>query len=119
MSDRVLKISLLIKDAAADFLNRESNRTSLITVTRANVSKDFANATVFFTVFPDEQQEQVLHFARRKRPDFKAYLKSHVRLKRIPFVDFEIDFGEKHRQHIDTISQNIDSDDTSRLKEEE
>ncbi|NQV93463.1 ribosome-binding factor A [Candidatus Kaiserbacteria bacterium] len=109
MSDRVLKVSLLVKDAAADFLNRESNRTSLITVTRANISKDFAKATVFFTVFPDDQQEQVLHFARRKRADFKAYLKSHLRLKRIPFVDFEIDAGEKHRQHIDEISRDIEN----------
>jgi ribosome-binding factor A len=108
MSDRVLKVSLLIKDAAADFLNRESNRTSLITVTGANISKDFAKATVFFTVFPDDQQEQVLHFARRKRADFKTYLKSHLRLRRIPFVDFEIDEGEKHRQRIDEISREVE-----------
>ena len=108
MSDRVLQVSLLIKDAAADFLNKESNRTSLITVTRANISKDFRNATVFFTVFPDDQQEQVLHFARRKRADFKAYLKSHLRLRRIPFVDFEIDFGEKHRQRLDEVSREVE-----------
>ena len=105
MSDRTLQVSLLIKDAAADFLNKESNRTSLITVTNADVSKDFRNATVYFTVFPDDQEEQVLHFARRKRADFKAYLKSHLELKRIPFVDFKIDVGEKHRQRIDEISR--------------
>ncbi|MEX0652240.1 MAG: ribosome-binding factor A [Candidatus Paceibacterota bacterium] len=110
MSDRSQQVSLLIKDAAALFLNRESNRTSLITVTRANISKDFARATVFFTVFPDDQQDQVLHFARRKRADFKAYLKSHMRLRRIPFVDFEIDFGEKHRQHIDSIPLDVGED---------
>ena len=110
MSDRVLQVSTLIKDAAAEFLNRESNRTSLITVTGATISKDFARATVYFTVFPDDQQEQVLHFARRKRADFKAYLKSHLRLRRIPFVDFEIDAGEKHRQHIDEIARSVEED---------
>ncbi len=108
MSDRNLQVSLLIKDAAADFLNKESNRTSLITVTGANISKDFSNATVFFTVFPDDQQEQVLHFTRRKRSDFKEYLKSHLRLGRIPFVDFKIDEGEKHRQRIDEISRSVE-----------
>ena len=108
MSDRNVQVSLLIKDAAAVFFNRESNHTSLITVTNASISNDFKNATVFFTVFPDDQQEQVLHFARRKRSDFKTYLKSHLRLRRIPFVDFEIDFGEKHRQRIDEISRNVE-----------
>jgi len=107
MSDRSTKVSLLIKDVAADFLNKESNRTSLITVTRADISKDFSNATVFFTVFPDEQQEQVLYFTRRKRADFKTYLKSHLRLKRIPFVDFKIDEGEKHRQRMDEVSREV------------
>ena len=110
MTDRSLQVSLLIKDAAADFLNKESNRTSLITVTGANISKDFSKATVFFTVFPDDQQEQVLHFTRRKRADFKAYLKSHLQLRRIPFVDFEIDTGEKHRQRIDEISREVEEE---------
>lgn len=108
MSDRNLKVSLLIKDAAADFFNKESNHTSLITITGADISKDFSNATVFFTVFPNDQEEQVLHFARRKRADFKSYLKSHVQLRRIPFVDFKIDEGEKHRQRIDEISREIE-----------
>ena len=108
MSDRHIQISQLIKDAAADFLNKESNRSSLITITDADISRDLKNATVYFTVLPDDQQEQVLHFLRRKRPEFKTYLKSHVYLKRIPFVDFKIDEGEKYRQHIDEISREID-----------
>ena len=110
MSDRTLQVSLLIKDAAADFLNLESNRTSIITVTGADISKDFSKATVYFTVFPDDQQEQVLHFTRRRRADFKAYLKSHLQLRRIPFVDFKIDEGEKHRQKIDEISRSVEED---------
>jgi len=112
MSDRILKVSLLIKDAAADFFNKESNHTSLITVTSANISKDFSQATVFFTVFPDDQEEQVLHFARRRRADFKSYLKSHLQLRRIPFVDFKLDEGEKHRQRIDEVSREVEAKDS-------
>lgn len=107
MSDRRLQVARLIKDVAADFLNRESNRTSLITVTHADISSDFRNATVYVTVFPAEQEEQALHFTRRKRSDFKAFLKSNLNLKRIPFVEFKIDEGEKHRQRIDELSQDF------------
>lgn len=92
-----------IKNAAAEFLNLESSRTSLITVTNAIESKDGKQVTVLFTTFPEEKEEVVLHFLRRKRSDFKEYLKSHMRLKHIPFVEFDIDRGEKHRQHIDDV----------------
>jgi ribosome-binding factor A len=92
-----------VKNAAAEFLNRESSRTSLITVTGAQESKDGKQVTVFFTTFPEEKEEVALHFLRRKRSDFKEYLKEHMRLKYIPFVEFAIDRGEKHRQHIDDI----------------
>ena len=108
MTERNIRVAELIKDTAAVFLNRESNRLSLITVIRATISKDFKNATVFFTVYPQEKEEEALHFAKRKRSDFKTYLKSHLHLKRIPFVDFEIDAGEKHRQKIDEISRDIE-----------
>ncbi|MCW9054669.1 MAG: ribosome-binding factor A [Candidatus Pacebacteria bacterium] len=107
MSQRSEQVALQVKDAAADFFNLESNRLSLITVTSADISKDFRNATVYFTVYPSDQEEQALHFARRRRSDFKSYLKSHLSLKRIPFVEFKIDEGEKHRQHIEELSQDF------------
>ena len=110
MSERRIRVGELIRDTAAVFLNRESNHLSLITVTRVTISKDFKNATVFFTVYPEEKEEEALHFAKRKRRDLKSYLKSHLKLRRIPFVDFEIDVGEKHRQKIDDIARAIDKE---------
>lgn len=108
MSERVVQVSQLIKEVAADFLNKESNRVTLITVTHADVSRDLRNATVYFTVLPDTYEDEALNFARRKRTEFKDYLKSKMRLKRIPFVEFKIDRGEKHRQHIDDITRNTE-----------
>lgn len=107
MSQRSVQVAKLIKEAAASFFNEVANRKTLITITSADISPDFHNATVRFTAYPSEYEEQALHFTRRKRNDFKAYLKSHLRLKRIPFVEFEIDRGEKHRQRIDEISRGL------------
>jgi ribosome-binding factor A len=61
---------------------------------------------IFFTVLPEEKQEAVLEFAKRKRSEFRDYIKTKTRLGRIPTFDFEIDLGEKHRQKIDEISRN-------------
>ncbi|MCX6738955.1 MAG: ribosome-binding factor A, partial [Candidatus Parcubacteria bacterium] len=63
--------------------------------------------TVFVTVFPDAEEETALSFLKRKRSDFREYVKKNTRIKTIPVVDFEIDKGEKHRQRIDEISQGI------------
>jgi ribosome-binding factor A len=103
MSERTDRFVDGVKNAAAEFINLESSRTSLITITNAVESNDGKQVTVLFTTFPEEKEEVALHFLRRKRSEFKEYLKSHMRLKHIPFVEFDIDHGEKHRQHIDKV----------------
>lgn len=91
----------ILKHLAAEYLSKESNRKSMITVTRVS-SNDKGNlATVYFTVLPEDQEEAALDFIKRKRSDFRAHVKYNARLMRIPFFDFEIDRGEKARQKID------------------
>jgi ribosome-binding factor A len=91
----------ILRDHAARFLSTESNRTSMITVTRVS-SNDKGNlATIFITVFPENQEDAALDFLKRKRSDFRAFVKYNARLMKIPFFDFEIDRGEKARQKID------------------
>lgn len=102
-SQRQFQISEQIAHLAAQFLDRESNRQSLVTVTRADISPDLSRATVFFTVIPDEYEEEAVLFAKRKRSDFRTFVKKHTSLRRIPFFEFEIDRGERHRQHLDTL----------------
>ncbi|MAJ97302.1 MAG: hypothetical protein CMI56_01640 [Parcubacteria group bacterium] len=102
-SQRQQKVSEQLAHLAADYLGRESNRQSLITVTRAAISPDLSKATIYFTVLPDSYQETALDFAKRKRTEFRSYVKKHTQLRRLPFFDFEIDHGEKHRQHLDTL----------------
>lgn len=97
------KITEIIHDLGARFLSEENNKSSLITVTRVTLSDDEKRATILFTVFPDSLEKTALEFAKRKRSDFKEYVKSHSKLGRIPMFDFEIDQGEKHRQKIDDL----------------
>jgi len=103
-ANRNEKIIKIVKSAAADFLQRESNGASLITVTDANLSNDEKYATILFTVLPTEKEQAALEFAKRMRSEFKEYVKTHTKLGKIPLFDFAIDLGEKHRQKIDLIS---------------
>lgn len=103
MTQRNEKIANQIKELAAEFLGRENNRTSLITVTSCNASPDLKKATIFITVLPDKKEHDALDFARRKRTEIRDYLKRKMNLKIIPFLDIKIDEGEKNRQKIDEL----------------
>lgn len=101
--DRKEKVSNLVKEIAAEFLGRENNRTSLITVTHANVSPDLKKGTIYITVLPAKKEAEVIEFCKRKRSEFRDFLKKNMQTKTVPFVDFAIDEGEKNRQKIDEL----------------
>jgi len=100
---RTDKFARSIKELAAQFLERESNRTSLLTVTGCSVSPDLKRATIFLTVFPEEKEKAALGFAKRQRSALRKTLKQKLRVKIIPFLEIEIDKGEKNRQKIDEL----------------
>lgn len=103
MSDRQDKVANLLRELAAQFLSRESNNTSLITVTGSNVSADLKRGTVLISVLPVSAEESALNFCKRKRAELRDFLKQNLATKNIPFIDFEIDLGEKNRQRIDEL----------------
>jgi ribosome-binding factor A len=103
MSQRMQKVEQLVKELTAQFLNRESTNASLITVTSASVSPDLKKATIFITAFPDTGEKTALLFAKRKRSEMREFLKEYMQTKNVPFIDVEIDRGEKNRQKIDEL----------------
>jgi ribosome-binding factor A len=103
MANRNDKIREILRDLGARFLLLNGNNSSLLTVTNVEMSKDGKYATIFFTVFPDSFEKTALEFAKRKRSEFREFIKENSKLGRIPQLDFAIDLGEKNRQKIDTL----------------
>ena len=92
-----------MRELAAKYIERESNRTSLVTVTSVSVTNRGRDLLVFFTVLPETKEAGVLDFLKRSRDDFRKYIKENSRLPVIPFVDFALDRGEKNRQNVDRL----------------
>jgi ribosome-binding factor A len=103
MNQRNEKVANNIKELSAQFLGRENNRTSLLTVTACTVSPDLKRATIFITVLPEEKEKDALGFVKRKLGELREFLKKNMPIKIIPFLDVEIDLGEKNRQKIDEL----------------
>ena len=106
-SSRDQKLKDIIREAAALFLQKESNYTSILTVTDVTLSERSNNATIYFTVLPEDKEKGALDFVKRKRAEFREYFKSRARMRALPFFDFEIDKGEKNRQRIDEIARSV------------
>lgn len=97
------KVANSIKELAAEFLGREDNRTSLITVTGANCSPDLKRGTIYISVLPTSKEAAALGFAKRKRAELREFIMKRLEIKTIPFLDVELDLGEKNRQRIDEL----------------
>ncbi len=95
----------LISHLAAEYLSRNSNRMSLITVTGTTLSTDRKNATIFISVLPESEEKSALEFAKRKRSELREYLHDNGRFSTLPILDIVLDKGEKNRQRIDELSR--------------
>jgi len=109
MSDRSERALSVLQNLAADFVRLEANTNPLITVTRTDASADFKQSTIFVTVYPADEKNDAtaIKYLTRKASDFREYLKKHSAFKTIPHFTFEIDYGERHRQHIDEVAKQI------------
>ncbi|MEI6480637.1 MAG: ribosome-binding factor A [bacterium] len=100
------KIGDALKAAAGDFIQRNSNMTSLITVTRVELEDRGGRATIFVTVFPEDKGKGALDMLKRKRSEFRESIPSKIRIGRIPFCDFELDASAKLLRTIENLPEN-------------
>ena len=97
------KMQTLIKRLSAGFIETVSNQTSLITVSGTRLSDDLKKATVLITVLPEDKEAVVIDFLKRQLGDLRKYVRENSKIGMIPFLDIEIDEGEKNRQKIDSL----------------
>ncbi len=111
MSDRHVRVESLLRELVAEFIQHEANTDPLITVTRTSTSPDYRKVTIFFTTIPAGREEDALIFLKRSGSEMRGYIKRKSNLKIVPFIEFMVDYGERHRQHIDEIAREIDAQD--------
>lgn len=105
MKERKKEITAeIIHRLASKFAHEEGSKASLLTITRVELSPTGKEAKIFFTTLPENQEDTALKFLTRKTPDFMRYIRDESRIGIIPHIDFKIDYGERNRQHLDTLS---------------
>jgi ribosome-binding factor A len=100
------KITNHIKELAATYIEREAGKTSLITVTRILLSPDSKRAKIMISVLPRDKEQAAFGFIRRNLGELRAHITKNLRIHPIPYLEVEIDEGEKNRQKIDELLLN-------------
>jgi ribosome-binding factor A len=103
MENRKGKKEEMIKEIAARFIERESNKTALITVTRVALDDKARNGMIYVTVLPESGEESAINFLKRKRKELREAVTKGLPVHPIPFLDVAIDDGEKARQNIEAL----------------
>jgi len=98
------RLTELIREIAAEYINLESNRNSLITITRVDLTDRGRRALIHFTVLPDSGEEAALDFLDRHRSKFRKFFSDKKIMGFPPQFKFALDLGEKNRQRIDELS---------------
>lgn len=107
-SERHQKTAGLIAELAATFIRREANSDPMITVTKVDLSPDLRRAIIFVTTIPDGRESDALVFLKRNATELRSFLKKQARMKHIPHLEFMVDAGERHRQHMDELVREIE-----------
>ena len=81
---RQIQVSELLAHLAGEYFARESNRESLMTITRAELAPNLKFVKIFFSVLPESFEDTVLAFAKRSRSEFRKYVREHSALHPIP-----------------------------------
>lgn len=82
-----------IAHEAAKWISQEASTQSLITVTRATLGNKGTHATIYVSIFPEDQIRPGLAFLERSRYDFGIHLRTNSRIRPIPAVEFLLEDG--------------------------
>ncbi len=107
MNDRHQRVESLLRELVAGFIANEANSNPLITITQVSVSPDYRSATVFFTTIPEDREQDALIFMKRFGGDIRKHVMKGSDLKIVPEFRFSIDGGERARQYLDTVADQI------------
>lgn len=99
MNRRLERLNSLFTQLAAEFFAKELPLANsvFVTVTRADISSDLKNATIYISVFPEEKEKEIMKAVKDKRVDLRKYFAGKLTMKFLPVFKIEIDEAEKAR----------------------
>ena len=108
---RMKRVNSLLKEVISDVIKKEVSDprlTSLITIISVNTSKDLRNATVYVSVYGDEEARKKNLEALNSASNYIAIKSSQlIVLKYFPSLIFKLDMGLERHDKIESLLKDI------------
>jgi len=115
-SRRQKKVSSLIKEVLSQIVIdtvQDTFKSSLITITRVEITKDLKTAHVYLSHFGKENKEQIVEVLNERMGFFRKYIASRTNLKYNPLLIFSYDPILSYEEKIDTLIEKLKKDERS------
>ncbi len=114
MIDRIKRLETLFLEEINTLITKMAANGDLgafVTITAVRLSKDLANAKVFFSVFGSpEDRKKTQEALSLLRKEIGAQLRGRLHLKRIPSFTFEYDDTPEKASRVEAIFQVIEKE---------
>lgn len=102
---RIERVQTLLVEAVSDILARDFQFDEMVTVTRAEPSRDLYYARVFVSIFTDNaaREKEILELLKRAASDIQFSLNRKLRMRPVPRITFAVDRDEKRRERIERL----------------
>ncbi|MFO1445951.1 30S ribosome-binding factor RbfA [Bacillus sp. Bva_UNVM-123] len=122
MSLRANKVGEQMKKELGEIIGRKLKdpRVGFVTVTDVQVTGDLQQATVFISVLGNEEQkENTLKGLAKAKGFIRSEIGQRIRLRKTPEIFFEFDESIDYGNRIETLLNQIQSEDSTKDKEDE
>ena len=119
MTQRTEQVAATLKRAIQDVIVRglsDPRVKGLITITQIEVSPDLADATVFCTVMPHEDEELSMHGLQSASKWVRRKAADKIRIRRMPKLHFRIDKKLRREQDVMASIEQARIEDETRAK---
>jgi ribosome-binding factor A len=91
MTNRILKVSQLLKEELSKILLKDSDfpPNVLVTVTRVETTNNLTQAKVFISVFPEEKTEEIFFLLEKRIYQFQQSLNKKLKMRPVPQIIFK------------------------------
>lgn len=95
MKNRLLRLEELILRELGQIVQREfeHSRKEFISLTRVHLGKDLTQATIFVSVFPEQDQEEVIKNLNSSSGFLGSFLAKRIKTFNLPKLYFKYDPG--------------------------
>jgi len=97
------KLKNQIMQFSAVFFEENASNISLITITNCEIFEKQKKAILYITALPENKEIEALAYVRRRLGELQEFLQKKMRIRSIPFLEAQIDQGEKAQRRIEEL----------------